>query len=166
MTTSRLHRADRLSPDALPQAAQPFVVFPTLLRANGFRVAPDQTMAFVESIGLLRPRDLNGVLRAARATLAPPPERFSEFDALFRMFFAGQSLAAPASTESPEDEMQVLDDDSGHVDVLEPESENPVGEQPSHGEGLNARAFADIGDSAVLRRFRRAAGKALPSRLP
>ncbi|MEZ5738890.1 MAG: VWA domain-containing protein [Burkholderiaceae bacterium] len=159
------HRPDPLLPEALPQAAQPFVVFPTLLRANGFRVSPDQTMAFVESIGLLRPSSLHGVLRAARATLAPPPERFAEFDALFRMFFAGQSLAAPATTEAPDDEMQVFDEDSGQGDVPEPQTESPVGEQASRGELLTGRAFGDIGDSALLRRFRREAGTALPSRL-
>ena len=160
-----VHRPDPLLADSLPQAAQPFVVFPTLLRANGFRVAPDQTMAFVESIGLLQPQNLHGVLRAARATLAPPPERFAEFDALFRMFFAGQSLAAPATSESPDDEMQVFDDDSGAIDMREPQTGNPVGEQASKTELLTGRAFGDVGDSATLRHFRRAAGKALPSRL-
>ena len=68
-----------------------------LLRENGFSVAPEQTMGFVEAVGLLGPRDMNDILRAGRAMFAPPPERRPEFDALFRMKFLGQSIPVPAS---------------------------------------------------------------------
>ena len=37
----------------MPPAASLFVSFPTLLRANGFAVAPDQTMGFIEAVGLI-----------------------------------------------------------------------------------------------------------------
>ena len=58
-------------PDTLPRAARPFVEFSTLLRANGFAVAPDQTQTFIQAVGLLGPRSMADIHRAALATLAP-----------------------------------------------------------------------------------------------
>ena len=53
----------------LPRAAQPFVSFPTLLRANGFAAAPEQTTACLQAVGLLGPRSIEDVRRSAYATL-------------------------------------------------------------------------------------------------
>ena len=61
--------------DALPRAARPFLTFVTLLRLNGFAIAPEQTTAFLSAISLLGPRDPEDIRRAGLATLAPPPER-------------------------------------------------------------------------------------------
>ena len=49
------HGGRRMRRAALPDAAAPFVAFATLLRANGFAVAPEQTTAFLSAITLLGP---------------------------------------------------------------------------------------------------------------
>ncbi len=96
--------------EPLPRAARPFVQFATLLRANGFAVAPEQTQAFIAAVGLLGPVTMRDIHRAALPTLAPPPERRDEFDALFRLLFHGQTLAAPSDAEPEDDEdLQILD---------------------------------------------------------
>ncbi len=51
----------------LPAAARPFLDFVRRLRAHGFAVAPEQTIAFLEAVGLLGPRHLTDVRRAAVA---------------------------------------------------------------------------------------------------
>ena len=66
-----------------------FLGFTALLRRTGFAVAPEQSIAWLGAIELLGPRDMDDIRRAARATLAPPPERFAEFDALFDAHFLG-----------------------------------------------------------------------------
>ena len=62
---------------------------PRLLRRAGFAVAPEQTMAWLAAIELLGPEQIGDIRRAAHATLAPPPERFADFDALFDAHFLG-----------------------------------------------------------------------------
>lgn len=146
----------------LPRALTPFVAFPALLRANGFAVAPEQTIAFVTATGLLGPRGMADVHRAARATLAPPPERFEAFDALFRLAFLGQSVAAPAEGD-PEDETRAFDDRDGG-DVPPEAEEEPSGAEPSGAERLYARRFGAVGEAEALRRFRRDAPALLPKR--
>ena len=98
--------------ESLPRAVEPFVEFASLLRENNFAVAPDQTMGFVEAVGLLGPRSMNDILQAGRAMFAPPPERRVEFDALFRMKFLGQSIPVPASGPD-EDELLVGEEAQG-----------------------------------------------------
>lgn len=73
----------------LPRAAQIFVSFVALLRANGFLVAPEQTTSFLAAIELLGPRSLEHIRRAGLATLAPPPERRATYDRLFDIHFRG-----------------------------------------------------------------------------
>jgi uncharacterized protein with von Willebrand factor type A (vWA) domain len=146
----------------LPRALTPFVAFPALLRANGFAVAPDQTTAFIAATGLLGPRGIEDLHRAARATLAPPPERFDEFDALFRLAFLGQSLATPGSAEADETTRAFDDRDGG--DTPPEAEEEPSGTEPSGAERLFARRFAPLPEAEALRRFRRAAPDRLPRR--
>jgi uncharacterized protein with von Willebrand factor type A (vWA) domain len=67
---------------ALPQAARPFVTFASLLRANGFAVAPEQTQSLLAAVDLLGPRSMRDIYRAAVATLGPQPDRRDVFDAL------------------------------------------------------------------------------------
>ncbi|MEL6236858.1 MAG: hypothetical protein AAFR46_20885, partial [Pseudomonadota bacterium] len=90
-------------PGKLPGALRPFVDFAGLLRANGFAVAPDQTIGFIQAIGLLGPRGLTDIYRAARALFAVPPEQVEAFDALFRAFFLGQTVSAPAQGDEGEE---------------------------------------------------------------
>ena len=77
---------------ALPRAVRPFVTFATLLRVNGFAVAPEQTQSFLAAVDLLGPRSMQDIYRAAVATLGPQPDRRDVFDALYRQHFLGHSL--------------------------------------------------------------------------
>jgi uncharacterized protein with von Willebrand factor type A (vWA) domain len=54
-----------------------FLAFTALLRRTGFAVAPEQSIAWLSAIALLGPQQMGDIRRAARATLAPPPERFA-----------------------------------------------------------------------------------------
>src|SRR5690625_461678 len=99
----------------LPRPLLPFVEFATLLRANGFPVAPEQTQSFIAAVGLLGPRSLEDVHRAAVATLAPPLERREEFDALFRLLFLGPGISVPAAVDD-EEELQILDAQESDLD--------------------------------------------------
>ncbi len=151
--------------EPLPRPLLPFVEFATLLRANGFTVAPDQTQNFVAAVGLLGPRSIADVHRAAIATLAPPPERRPEFDALFRLLFLGQSVAAPAMGEADEeDEVEAFDDRDGGEPPPESDELEESGGAPTGQERLFARHFGSLSESETLRRFRRTAPAALPRR--
>jgi len=145
----------------LPRPLVPFLGLVQALRAEGFAVAPEQGQAFVAAVGVLGPQSLGDVRRAARATLAPPPERGEEFDRIFDAVFLGRAFAAPAP--GTEDELP------GAFDAaLGPEPEGTEGEEPSGGEAsaaerLFARAFG-AGEAAGLAAFRRALPAALPRR--
>lgn len=149
--------------DALPRPVLPFVEFATLLRAHDFVVAPEQTQSFVAAVGLLGPRSMEDIYRAAAATLAPPPERRDEFDALFRIMFLGQSIAAPIEGE-PEEETQAFDDRDGGLEPPEAEEAEESGGAPTGAERLFARQFAERSETEALRRFRRLAPARLPRR--
>ena len=150
----------------LPRAAWPFVAFPALLRAHGFAIAPEQTTAFLAGITLLGPRSLDDIRRAARATLAPPPERLAEFDALFSTFFAGQTVAAPTEGEPDEsrDEVQVRDEGASLLEPPDADELNEAGAVATSAEALSARRFAALAPDDVLRRFAREAPARLPQR--
>jgi len=147
----------------LPQGVKPFVDFPTLLRGQGFAIAPEQVMSFVEAVGLLGPKSMDDIYQAARALLGPQPERLDEFDALFRAFFFGQTLQAPAHSDDEDDELRIQDDGDS---VIEPEVGDlqESGGQATPTELLNIRDFAEADEATMLRRFRRAAPAALPKR--
>ena len=147
----------------LPRPLVPFVEFATLLRANGFPVAPEQTQSFIAAVGLLGPRSLEDVYRAAVATLAPVLERREEFDALFRLLFLGQGIAAPAASDD-EEEMQVYDEQEGGLEPPEPEEAEESGGAPTGAERLFARQFPALDEAETLRRFRRRAPRELPHR--
>lgn len=148
---------------ALPRPLLPFVEFATLLRANGFPIAPEQTQSFIAAVGLLGPRSLEDVHRAAIATLAPSLERREEFDALFRLLFLGQGIAAPAAADD-EEEMQVYDEQDGGMEPPEPEEAEESGGAPTGAERLFARQFPPLDEAEALRRFRRRAPRELPHR--
>ncbi len=148
---------------ALPSAVQPFVDFPSLLRRHGFAVAPEQTAGFIEAIGLLGPRGMDDIYQACRAMLGPQPDRLDEFDALFRSFFFGQTLEAPAFSDDDDDELRVHDDGDS---LVSPETGEPheSGGQATEAELLNARRFSPTDEAHVLRQFRRRAPALLPKR--
>ena len=154
-------------PFTLPRAAWPFVTFATLLRGNGFMVAPEQTTAFLAAIDLLGPSGVTDIRRAARATLAPPPERSAEFDALFDAHFLGQVAAVEmAAGREEDDEVRVRDSDRGGFDPpmadQVQESIQESGQAAAAAEMLATRRFDPEHEAEILRRFERA----LPERMP
>ncbi len=147
----------------LPQAVRPFVEFAALLRSHGFPNAPDQTIGFIEAVGLLGPRDIADIHAAGRAMLAIPPERMPEYDAFFRAFFLGQAVAAPASGDGPE-EVEIHEPDGGTREIDAPDDESEAGSEAAAAERLSHRQFAGAGDDGVLAGFRRDAPDSLPRR--
>lgn len=149
----------------LPRAIEPFVNFASLLRAHGFAIAPDQTSGFIEAIGLLGPRHMDDIRRAALSLLAIPRERETEFDALFRAFFLGQTVAAPASAGEDDEEVEAFEPGDSESDVPEGEDIEDSGAEATVAESLSQRSFAEFDDSTVLRQFAHQAPDRLPRRL-
>lgn len=150
--------------ELLPRALAPFVEFSGLLRAYDFAVAPEQSQMFIESVGLLGPHSMEEIYRAALATLAPPIERRSEFEALFRMVFLGQTQPIALPGEDDDDELQAFDERDGEMEPPEPDDINEVGEQATGAEVLSVRGFTESEESITFRRFLRRAPAQLPSR--
>ena len=148
----------------LPRAAHPFVTFGTLLRANGFAVAPEQTMAFLESVELLGPRSMMDIRRAAHATLSPPAERYAAFDALFNAHFLGASLPMLEPADADEDTLPVQEaDDDGFQPPLADEI-NETGQAATAAEALSVRQLLPQDEAGLLQRFMREVAGALPQR--
>jgi uncharacterized protein with von Willebrand factor type A (vWA) domain len=139
-----------------------FLEFTAMLRRAGFAVAPEQTMAWLAAIELLGPTGVDDVRRAARATLAPPPERFAEFDALFDAHFLG--ALHPSETSQPTDEapLQAAEDGAGGLEPIFGEETRESGARATPAERLSARHFEVETEDVTLRRFARA----LPARVP
>ena len=150
--------------ETLPRAVKPFVAFAHALRANGFAVAPEQTQSFIAGVGLLGLGGMEDIHRAAVATLAPPPERREEFDALFRMIFLGQSIAASAASADEDEEFQAFDDRAGAMEPPEADEVRETGAEATLTERLTLRSFGEAGQDAVLRDLRRHAATRLPKR--
>jgi len=151
------------APRPLPPAARPFAEFPAFLRGFGFAAAPEQAVTFMAATALLGPRSMADIRRAAHATLAPVPERRSEFDALFDAFFLGGVAAAAIPGES--DEETLVRGDRGQA--LEPPAatrEGTSGAAATGAELLARRAFATPGPDARLAHFIRRAPALLPRR--
>lgn len=145
----------------LPRPLAPFLNFAQALRAAGHLAAPEQTQAFIAAVGLVGPRSLMDVRRAAHATFGPIPERREEFDALFDEIFLGRVLTAPALGE-PED-MPNAFDASAFEPIFAPDDEEASGADASVAERLFVRRFADD-EAAALRAFARRLPHALPRR--
>ena len=150
--------------DPPPKAVRPFIDFIPLMRANGFVIAPEQTTAFLSAIVLLGPRDLQDVRQAGLATLAPPPERFSAYHALFDMHFLGE---APPDLGEGEDEgvVRVQEDRGGMDDAASADESNESGQAATRAEALVERRFGPAGAGEALRRLSREASRRLPKRL-
>jgi uncharacterized protein with von Willebrand factor type A (vWA) domain len=147
----------------LPRAARAFVSFVTLLRANGFAIAPEQTTAFLEAIALLGPRGTEDIRQAGLATLAPPPERRATYDLLFRIHFLG---GEEIRGDEGEDEEVVRLQEEGRGDEAPPlaDEANVSGEMAVRAEALAERRFGSSGPSDALRRLAREAPGRLPRR--
>jgi uncharacterized protein len=139
-----------------------FLGFTGLLRRAGFAVAPEQTMAWLAAIELLGPRGVGDIRRAARATLAPPPERFAEFDALFDAHFLGVIVPGLKGEPSDEEPIRAAEDSSIGPEPIFGEETRESGAKATAAERLSARRFAPGDEGETLRRFARA----LPARVP
>jgi uncharacterized protein len=151
--------------DAAADAAGPiahFLRFTALLRRSGFAIAPEQTMAWLASIELLGPQEFGDIRRAARATLAPPPERFAEFDALFDAHFLGSIVPGLEGEPSDEEPIRAAEDSAVGPEPEFGDETHESGAEATTAERLFARRFVGGEQSEQLRRFARA----LPRRVP
>lgn len=149
---------------SLPRAARPFVTFATLLRLNGFAVAPEQTQSFLAAVGLLGPQSIRDIYRAAVATLGPQPDRRDRFDALYRQHFLGHSLPDLAESAADEEDLRVLDERDGVLDPPEADELQDSGAEATEAERLSLRQFGEMTASQALRQLRRRGPALLPRR--
>ena len=110
----------------LPRAARVFVSFVSLLRVNGFAVAPEQTTTFLSAVELLGPRSLEDIHRAGLATLAPPPERRATYDHLFDIHFRGSEALDYAGPDD-EDVVRLQEEGRGDDEALLADEVNEFG---------------------------------------
>jgi uncharacterized protein len=148
----------------LPRAARVFVSFVALLRANGFAVAPEQTIAFLSAIELLGPRSLEDIKQAGLATLAPPPERRTTYDRLFDLHFRGSEAIEHIEEGKEEEIVRLRDEGRGEEELLFSDEANESGLTAARAEALVERRFAELSTSAALRRLSREAPRRLPRR--
>jgi len=146
----------------LPRAAVPFVAFATTLRANGFAVAPDQSVTFLAAVELLGPRSIGDIRRAAHATLAPPVEQHALFDALFDAHFLGAN--GQETAVSVDEDLRVQEARPGGFEPPESDEVNEAGEVATGSEALSTRLLAPGDETTLLSRFARIAPGALPRR--
>ena len=139
-----------------------FLGFTALLRRSGFAVAPEQSMAWLTAIELLGPGEIGDIRRAARATLAPPPERFTDFDALFDAHFLGSIVPGLGGEPSDEEPLRAAEDGAIGPEPEFGDETHESGAEATSAERLLARRFSAGEDTHTLRRFARA----LPSRMP
>ena len=152
-----------MSEPRLPRAVEIFVSFVTLLRLNGFAVAPEQTVAFLAAIELLGPNSLDDIRRAGLATLAPPPERHATYDVLFDIHFLGHEASDQPSGEE-EEVVRLQEEGRGSDEPLFAEEQNESGLAATRAEALVARRFATRATGDALRRLAREAAARLPRR--
>jgi uncharacterized protein len=146
----------------VPRAAYPFLMFPALLRANGFAIAPEQTTAFLEAIALLGPRSMADIRWAGRALFAPQPERIAAYNALFAVHFLDAAVLLAGPSDGETDAVRVQEDQRGFDQADLSGDVNQAGEVPTGSEVLTVRQFTSVDEGLWLRRF----GKALPSNIP
>lgn len=139
-----------------------FVEFSALLRRAGFAIAPEQTMAWLASIELLGPNGIDDIRRAAHATLAPPPERFADFDALFDAHFLGKHDVIQEVAPSEDEPIRAAEDSAVGPEPLFGDETRESGAQATTAERLTARHLSPGGEGETLRRFARE----LPNRVP
>jgi uncharacterized protein with von Willebrand factor type A (vWA) domain len=146
--------------ETLPRASAPFLGFARLLRRHAFPVAPEQVTSFMQAVALLGPRSMNDVREAALATLAPTPDRRSEFEVHFRSYFYGD--AKPQIEGEEDDETRVKDDRGARDEEEQTIRQEKGGELSSALEQLSSRDFRHEADG--LGQFRRKLASALPAR--
>ena len=149
---------------ALPKPVQPFVDFSQILRAHGFAIAPEQTTAFIEAIGVLGPGNMMDIYRAGLAMLAIQKDRQAEYDALFRAFFMGRTVSAPVISDDDDEGVEAHEEQDGSQEVEVVEDDQDVGAEASVMEAHSRRQFSTTDEMEALRQFRRQAPTAIPRR--
>ena len=149
----------------LPRSLEPFVRFAQVLRQSGFAVSPDQTVHFIEGVGLLGPRSMTDIHRAGRALFAVPPERLAEYDALFRAVFLDQAIKAPTGADDDDDSVEAYEPTQTNVEIDAEDDQSEVGGEAVTAERLSRRTLTDTDDRTALDRLQREAERALPRRL-
>jgi uncharacterized protein with von Willebrand factor type A (vWA) domain len=144
-----------------PRAARIFVSFVALLRANGFTIAPEQTIAFLAAIELLGPESLAHIRQAGLATLAPPPERLASYHRLFDIHFIDREQLDADGAEN-EEIVRLQEEGRGDEEPLLADETNESGLTATRTEALVERRFAQGATGNAVRRLSREA----PSRLP
>jgi uncharacterized protein with von Willebrand factor type A (vWA) domain len=145
-----------------PRALAPFLAFPPALRAEGFAAAPEQAQTFLAAVGLLGPRSIGDVRRAAHAVFGPGPDRRHDFDDVFDAVFLGRAFILPGEAEG--EEAPRAYDAAGLESMPEPEEDEPSGQDATAQERLLARSLMALDEDAVLRAFARALPDAIPRR--
>ena len=144
------------------RALAPFFAFAPALRTIGIPAAPEQVQSFLAAVGLLGPRSIHDIRRAAHAIFGPGPDRQGTFDEVFDAIFLGRIFAAPGDG-TPEDLPDSFD--AGDFDLMpDADQQDPSGEQATEGERLFARAIQAHDETHMLRAFARALPAALPRR--
>lgn len=150
-------------PTVLPAGVRPLTDFCRALHNEGLPVSPDQTIAFLKSVALLGPKSIGDVYWAARAVLAPTPDRLDLFDALFDALFRdGVAAAATVLPDGPESTAS----ESGDADLAPAETadDSESGEMAADAEALAARHFRTHAPSERLKAMRRRLTRAAPKR--
>jgi len=145
----------------LPRPLEPFVRFAQSLRETGFAISPDQTIGFIEAVGLLGPADIIDLHKAGLALFAIPPERRGEYDAVFRAVFLDQAISAPADGDE-EEELRAHEPTGEEAEADAADDDSDAGGEAVATERLGHRALDGHAQSHVLTTFARA----LPNRLP
>ena len=94
--------------------------------------------------------------------MAPPPERFAEFDALFDAHFLGSIGPGLEGEPSDEEPIRAAEDFSVGPEPIFGDETRESGAKATTAERLSARRFAPGDEGETLRRFARA----LPARVP
>lgn len=148
----------------IPRALEPFLRFAQVLRRAGFSVSPDQTVDFIEGVGILGPQDIRDVYRAGRSLFAIPVERKMEYDALFRAVFLGQTIKSPSGIDDDE-AVEAYEPTQTSVEIDAPDDQSEAGFEAVTAERLSRRNLSESAESAALDRLMRESPSALPRRL-
>jgi len=148
----------------LPRAAALLVDFTQLLRRHNFPLSHEQVVMFLGAVRLLGPHSMDSIRQAALATLAPPVDRLSEFDALFRAFFCEEGDAVLAARSLPEEKAPVRDKGLEQEEPPEAGDTSRSGKAATAREMLNLRRFDERADDPAIGRLNKEAARALPRR--
>jgi len=141
---------------------QSLTALATELRLRGFSISPDQTIGFIEAVGILGPQGIEDVRRAAIALFAIPPDRMAEFDAIFKALYFGLNIAAEA--DSSDDEVDALEPSGGQHEAEVQDSSESSGIEATDVERLKVRELSLASAENVLLNFERNARDRLPER--